>query len=159
MITNFVTKKNWIMRSTFKVLFYVNGSKEKNGVQPAYPFGHGLTYTTFGYSDLAVEEVSDGYDVSFTITNTGSFDAAEVAQVYVGEVNPDVARPAKELKGYDKVFVKAGESARVKVHLPESAFAFYDVDIHGWRVNHGLFDIMVGASVSDIRLSGQVDVR
>ena len=132
---------------------------EKNGVQPAYPFGHGLTYTTFRYSDLAVEETSGGYDVSFTVSNTGSFDAAEVAQVYVGEVNPCVARPEKELKGYDKVFVKAGETTRVNVHLPESAFAFYDVDIHDWRVNPGLFDIMVGASVSDIRLSGQVNLR
>ena len=132
---------------------------EKNGVQPAYPFGHGLTYTTFEYSDLAAKPVKDGFEVSFTIANTGDFDASEVAQVYVGEVSPVVARPAKELKGYEKVFIKAGESAQVKVLLPEFAFAFYDVDSHSWQVNPGAFDIMVGASVSDVRLQTIVNLR
>ena len=132
---------------------------EKNGVQPAYPFGHGLTYTTFEYSDLAAKPVKDGFEVSFTIANTGDFDASEVAQVYVGEVSPVVARPAKELKGYEKVFIKAGESAQVKVLLPEFAFAFYDVDSHSWQVNPGAFDIMVGASVSDVRLQTSVNLR
>ena len=129
---------------------------EKNGVCPAYAFGHGLTYTTFEYSDLKTVKAGDGYDVTFTVTNTGDFDAAEVAQVYVGEQNPVVVRPAKELKGYDKVFVKAGESAEVKVHLPESAFAYYDVDIHGWNVTPGMFNIMVGAASDDIRLQTEV---
>ena len=132
---------------------------EKNGVMPAYPFGYGLTYTTFEYSGLSVKSVKDGVEVAFTLTNTGNFDASEVAQVYVGEVNPTVLRPAKELKGYKKVFVKAGESAQVKVHLPKSAFAYYDVDIHDWTVNPGLFNINVGASAADIRLSEQVFVK
>ena len=125
---------------------------EKNGVQPAYSFGHGLTYTTFEYSDIAVKPSQNGYDVTFTLSNTGQYDAAEVAQVYVGEVNPTVLRPSKELKAYKKVFVKAGESVQVDVHLPKSAFAFYDVDSHDWKVNPGEFNIMVGASSSDIRL-------
>lgn len=132
---------------------------ERNGVQPAYPFGHGLTYTSFEYSDLAVTPAADGFDVTFTVTNTGSFDAAEVAQVYVGELNPCVPRPAKELKGYDKLYVKAGESAQVTVRLPESAFAFYDVDIHDWRINPGAFRIHVGASSADIRLSTEVELN
>ena len=125
---------------------------EKNGVQPAYSFGHGLTYTTFEYSDIAVKPSQNGYDVTFTLSNTGQYDAAEVAQVYVGEVNPTVLRPSKELKTYKKVFLKAGESQQVNVHLPKSAFAFYDVDSHDWKVNPGEFNIMVGASSSDIRL-------
>ena len=125
---------------------------EKNGVQPAYSFGHGLTYTTFEYSDIAVKPSQNGYDVTFTLSNTGQYDAAEVAQVYVGEVNPTVLRPSKELKAYKKVFLKAGESQQVNVHLPKSAFAFYDVDSHDWKVNLGEFNIMVGASSSDIRL-------
>ena len=132
---------------------------ERNGVQPTYPFGHGLTYTSFEYSDLAVTPAADGFDVTFTVTNTGSFDAAEVAQVYVGELNPCVPRPAKELKGYDKVYVKAGESAQMTVRLPESAFAFYDVDIHDWRINPGTFRIHVGASSADIRLSTEVELN
>jgi beta-glucosidase len=132
---------------------------ERNNVQPAYPFGHGLTYTTFEYSDLVVRPSGDGADVLFTLSNTGSFDAAEVAQVYVGERQPCVARPAKELKGFEKIFVKAGESVHVKVHLPKSAFSFYDMDIHDWRVNPGVFDIRVGASVSDIRLSDEITIK
>lgn len=132
---------------------------ERNGVKPAYPFGYGLTYTTFDYSDLKVKRVRDGYDVSFVLTNTGDFDAAEVAQVYVGEQNPCVPRPAKELKGYDKVFVKKGESAEVTVRLPESAFAFYDVDIHDWRVNPGTFNIMVGPSSQEIILQTEVTLK
>lgn len=124
---------------------------EKNDVQPAYPFGHGLTYTTFEYSDITVTPSRGGYDLTFTLSNTGQYDAAEVAQVYVGEVNPTVLRPSKELKAYKKVFVKAGESVQVDVHLPKSAFAFYDVDSHDWKINSGEFNIMVGASSGDIR--------
>ena len=132
---------------------------EKNGVKPAYPFGHGLTYTTFEYSDLSAKAVKGGVEVAFTLTNTGDYDASEVAQVYVGEVKPTVPRPAKELKGYKKVFVKAGESAQVKVFLPKSAFAFYNVEVHDWTVNPGAFDINVGASVADTRLYEQVIIK
>ena len=129
---------------------------EKNDVSPLYPFGYGLTYTSFEYSDLMVSEKGDGVDVTLTVTNTGEYDAAEVVQVYVGEDNPCVARPAKELKGYDKVFIPKGESAVVTVRLPESAFAFYDVDIHDWRINPGTFTIMVGASSQDIKLKEHI---
>ena len=129
---------------------------EKKGVSPLYPFGYGLTYTSFEYSDLMVSENGDGVDVTLTVTNTGNFDAAEVVQIYVGEDNPCVARPAKELKGYDKVFIPKGESAVVNVSLPESAFAFYDVDIHDWRINPGTFTIMVGASSQDIKLKEHI---
>ena len=129
---------------------------EKKGVSPLYPFGHGLTYTSFEYSDLMVSRNGDGVDVTLTVTNTGNFDAAEVVQVYVGEDNPCVARPAKELKGYDKVFIPKGESAVVTVRLPRSAFAFYDVDIHDWRINPGSFTIMVGASSQDIKLKEHI---
>ena len=129
---------------------------EKKGVSPLYPFGHGLTYTSFEYSDLMVSRNGDGVDVTLTVTNTGNFDAAEVVQIYVGEDNPCVARPAKELKGYDKVFIPKGESAVVNVRLPESAFAFYDVDIHDWRINPGSFTIMVGASSQDIKLKEHI---
>ena len=74
----------------------------------------------------------------------------------MGEDNPCVARPAKELKGYDKVFIPKGESAVVTVRLPRSAFAFYDVDIHDWRINPGTFTVSVGTSVEDIRLKQQI---
>ena len=82
--------------------------------------------------------------------------AAEVAQVYVGELCPSVPRPVKELKGYARVQLGKGESKSVTVHLGKEAFAFYDVNIHDFRVNAGKFSIMVGASVGDIRLNTEV---
>lgn len=129
---------------------------DRLGTKPLYPFGYGLTYGDFEYSDLAVVSSGDGVDVKFTLTNHGKMAAAEVAQVYVGELCPSVPRPVKELKGYARVQLGKGESKSVTVHLGKEAFAFYDVDIHDFRVNAGKFSIMVGASVGDIRLNAEV---
>ncbi len=129
---------------------------DRLGTKPLYPFGYGLTYGDFEYSDLAVVPSRDGVDVKFTLTNNGKMAAAEVAQVYVGELCPSVPRPVKELKGYARVQLGKGESKSVTVHLGKEAFAFYDVDIHDFRVNAGKFSIMVGASVGDIRLNAEV---
>ncbi len=129
---------------------------DRLGTKPLYPFGYGLTYGDFEYSNLAVVPSGDGVDVKFTLTNNGKMAAAEVAQVYVGELCPSVPRPVKELKGYARVQLGKGESKSVTVHLGKEAFAFYDVDIHDFRVNAGKFSIMVGASVGDIRLNAEV---
>ena len=129
---------------------------DRLGTKPLYPFGYGLTYGDFEYSDLSVVPSGDGVDVKFTLTNNGKMAAAEVAQVYVGELCPSVPRPVKELKGYARVQLGKGESKSVTVHLGKEAFAFYDVDIHDFRVNAGKFSIMVGASVGDIRLNTEV---
>ena len=117
-----------------------------------YPFGFGLSYTTFEYSDLSVSEDS----VTFTLTNTGSMDGAEVAQVYVGKKESDVFRPKKELKGFTKVFLKAGESKTVTVPLDDKAFRYYNVDTLNWEVEAGEYQIYVAASVADVRLEGSV---
>ena len=132
---------------------------DRNGTEPLWPFGYGLTYTTFSYSDLSVKEAGDGFDISFRLSNTGKYDASEVAQVYVGELQPCVPRPLKELKGFSKVSLPRGESSTVTVHLPRTSFAYYDEDIHDWRVNPGKFRIMVGSSSRDILLEAEVDVR
>lgn len=129
---------------------------DRLGTKPLYPFGYGLTYGDFEYSNLSVVPSGDGIDVKFTLTNNGKMAAAEVAQVYVGELCPSVPRPVKELKGYARVQLGKGESKSVTVHLGKEAFAFYDVDIHDFRVNAGKFSIMVGASVGDIRLNTEV---
>lgn len=129
---------------------------DRLGTKPLYPFGYGLTYGDFEYSDLSVVPSGDGVDVKFTLTNHGKMAAAEVAQVYVGELCPSVPRPVKELKGYARVQLGKGESKSVTVHLGKEAFAFYDVDIHDFRVNAGKFSVMVGASVGDIRLNTEV---
>ena len=119
-----------------------------------YPFGFGLSYTTFAYSDLKVTE--DG--VTFTITNTGSRDGAEVAQLYVGLPGSKILRAAKELKGFTKVFLKAGESKTVTIPFDKYTFRYWNVKKNGWAVEGGTYAISVGSSVEDICLTGTLDV-
>ena len=132
---------------------------DRSQVKPLYPFGHGLTYTTFEYSDLKVTPAKGGCDVQITLTNTGAYDASEVVQVYVGEENPSVPRPVKELKAFKKAHLAAGESQVLNFRLDNEAFAFYDVGSHDWKVNPGQFNIYVGASAGDVRMYGSVNIR
>ena len=117
-----------------------------------YPFGFGLSYTTFEYSDIEVNEEG----VSFTITNSGSRDGAEVAQLYVGLPNGKVFRPKKELKGFAKVFLKAGESKKVSIAFDDKTFRYFNVNTNNWEVEDGKYVISVGASSVDIRLTAEV---
>ncbi|MDD2981033.1 MAG: glycoside hydrolase family 3 C-terminal domain-containing protein [Hespellia sp.] len=128
---------------------------ETANVPVRFPFGYGLSYTSFAYSDLQEEKDK----VTFTITNTGKADGAEIAQIYVGMRSAKIYRPVKELKGFTKVFLKAGESKRVTVELDDKAFRYFDVSSNSWEVEGGTYTIMVGASVQDIRLSGEVEVE
>ena len=132
---------------------------DRSEVKPLYPFGHGLTYTTFEYSDVKVTPAKDGCNVELTLTNTGDYDASEVVQVYVGEENPSVPRPVKELKAFKKVALASGESQVLRFRLDKDAFAFYDVDTHDWKVNPGQFNIYVGASAGDVKHSASVNIR
>lgn len=120
-----------------------------------FPFGFGLSYTTFEYSDLSVT----GKEASFTLKNTGGMDGAEVAQLYVSKPGGDVFRPAKELKGFAKVFLKAGESKKVTIPLDDKAFRYFNVDTNRFEVEDGAWVVMIGASVADIKLSGTVEVQ
>lgn len=131
---------------------------DRNDVEPLFEFGYGLSYSDFRYSGLVLEQTDEGVEVSFELTNTGKYDAAEIVQIYVGDRESSVLRPEKELKGYDKVFLKAGETARVKVLLGQESFRYYDIDSHDFIVEPGVFDISVGSSSSDIRLSGSIYV-
>ena len=128
-----------------------------------FPFGHGLSYTTFEYSDVKVSsdkiKDTDSVTVSFKIKNTGSVDGAEIAQVYVSDVESTIYRPAKELKGFKKVFLKAGEEKEIEISLDKRAFAYYNVNIHDWHVESGDFKVLVGASSRDIRLETAVYVE
>jgi beta-glucosidase len=133
---------------------------DRAGVEPRYPFGFGLSYTTFRYGDLRVEPAragsAAGAEVSFTLTNTGARSGAEVAQVYVRDVQSSVPRPVRELKAFERVVLAPGASRRVTLPLGERAFAFYDVATHAWRVEGGAFEIGVGASSRDIRLTREI---
>ena len=117
-----------------------------------YPFGYGLSYTTFAYSNLKV----NADHVTFTLTNTGKRDGAEVAQLYVAKPDAKVFRPAKELKGFAKVFLKAGESKTVTIPLDDKAFRYWNVLTDRWEVEGGSYQLLVGASVQDIRLTADI---
>lgn len=127
-----------------------------------FPFGHGLSYTTFKYSNLVIDndeiKDTDVLKVSFNVTNIGSIDGAEVAQLYVTDKESTIFRPTKELKGFKKVFIKAGETANISLELDKRSFAYYNTDIADWHVESGDFDILIGASSRDIRLNGTVKV-
>ena len=130
---------------------------EKNNVKPQFPFGFGLSYTTFKYSGLTVKPLSEGrYEVSFDVRNTGQRAGADVAQVYVGAAAAPVARPAKELKGMAKVDLKPGESKRVAVTLDQRAFAYYDAEAKQWKTAAGDYGVLVGRSSEQIELRGTI---
>ncbi len=124
------------------------------GVPVRYPFGYGLSYTSFAYSGLK----ASGTAVTFTVANTGDRDGAEIAQVYVSCVNGKVFRPAKELKGFAKVFLKAGERRTVTVALDDKAFRYFNVKTNRWEVETADYAVSVGASVADIRLTDEIHV-
>ena len=128
-------------------------------IEPLFPFGHGLSYTTFKYSNLNLvpAPAAPGLPVTveFELTNTGSRAGAEVAQVYVQEVSPSLPRPLKELKGFKKVFLQPGEKQKVSVVLDRNAFAHYDPDKKAWVADKGAYKIMVGSSSRDLLLDGK----
>ena len=122
-----------------------------------FPFGHGLSYAKFEYSDLDLKKESEtDYVVSYTVKNVSSVDGAEISQVYVRDPFASVSRPDKELKGFAKTPLKAGESKRVSVRLNARSFAFYSLPHKSWYVENGEFEILVGASSRDIRLKQQI---
>ncbi|MFI6070526.1 beta-glucosidase [Actinoplanes sp. NPDC051343] len=122
-----------------------------------YPFGHGLSYTTFAYSDLEVSG-TDTVTVSCTVTNTGARAGREVVQLYVGDPDAAVRRPVRELRGFDKVTLEPGGSARVTFTLSGRDFAYWDVAADAWRLEGGDFIIEVGASSRDIRLHATINL-
>lgn len=129
-----------------------------SGVEPRYPFGYGLSYTTFDYSNLKLEKTgSHEVTVSFNIKNTGKMDASEVAQVYVHDAEASVPRPFKELKGYEKVFLKKGEEKRLSVVLDERAFSYYDMNLHRFVLERGVFEILVGPVSDRLPLRGAIE--
>lgn len=124
-------------------------------VRVLYPFGFGLSYTEFQYRDLTVNP--EGAEV--TLTNTGNRDGAEVAQLYIGMKDGKVFRPAKELKGFQKVFLKAGESRRVHIPFDDKTFRYWNVRTDQWETEGGTYTIMIGASCLDIRLRTETEIE
>jgi beta-glucosidase len=134
---------------------YLNGS-------PLFPFGHGLSYTIFAYSNLKLSAKQINADGSITATvdvkNTGKVAGDEVVQLYIHDVSPSLKRPAKELRGFERITLAPGQTKKVTLTIPGSRLAFYDEKIHDFRVEAEAIDVMVGSSSDDIRLKSQFRV-
>ncbi len=120
-----------------------------------FPFGYGLSYTTFAYSNLTVTDK----DVTFTVTNTGNRDGAEIAQLYVGKKESGLIRPKKELKGFAKVWLRAGESREVTISFDDKTFRYFSTRSDQWEVEGGTYQIYVGANVLDTALTGELKIQ
>ena len=120
-----------------------------------FPFGYGMSYTTFAYSDMAADEQG----VSLTVTNTGSVAGTEIVQLYVAKKNSELFRPAKELKGFARVTLAPGEKQRITITLDDKAFRFWNVKANRWEIEGGEYELLVGASAEDIRLCEKISVH
>ena len=134
---------------------------DKSTVKPLFPFGYGLSYTSFAYKNLTISPPSSDQQVTmaFDVTNTGTRAGAEVAEVFVGDRHAPVPRPVKELKGFKKVSLTPGETKNLTVTLDRRAFSYYDVKSHAWTVAPGDFDLFVARSAADIELTGKVTLH
>ena len=132
---------------------------DQEKIEPLFPFGFGQSYTTFAYTNVAVKHAADGYDVTFTLTNTGTREGVEVPQVYVGPPpSAPVAMAVKALAGFERVTLAPGASKKVTVHVDSRALSYWSVTDHGWKVASGRRTFMVGASSRDIKLRTEVTV-
>ena len=129
---------------------------EEKNIEPLFPFGFGLSYTTFKYSNLRLSTDAlakgDTLNVTVDVTNTGKVAGSEVVQLYIGDVKASVPRPAKELKGFDKAFLLPGQTKTLTFTISQRDLAFWDVNSNDWLAEDGDFDVLIGASVADVRL-------
>ncbi len=132
---------------------------DTKGIEPLYPFGFGLSYTTFELSKPKLKVSADTYKVSVTLANTGDRDGAEVVQLYVSEDNPTVLRPKKELKAFRKVQLAAGGRATVELEIDRADLAFWDDTLHDWNTNPGAYTLSIGTSSADIALTLPLTVK
>jgi beta-glucosidase len=132
---------------------------DARAIEVTYPFGHGLTYTSFTYSDLDIESDADGLRVSVTIENTGARDGREVVQVYVGSPSSSAPRAVRELKGFANIEIAAGASQRVTIDIARGDLAYWDDSAARWVVAGGTYEVSAGASSRDIRLAASVDIE
>jgi beta-glucosidase len=131
--------------------------------EPLYPFGYGLSYTTFAYSNVKTDRTEykpgDPVKVSVRVKNTGSRDGDEVVQVYVNYPNSKVERPAKQLKGFKRTFIKAGEEKTIEITIAPDELAYWDVDKHKFVVEQGAVNLMIGSSSAHIHQKTQIKFK
>jgi len=136
---------------------------DKENIEPLFPFGYGLSYTTFEYSDLKLSldkmKTNDTLRVSLTVTNAGKVDGTEVVQLYISDKQASVEREVKALKSFQRVSLKTGESKSVTMKIDKTALSFYDVKVKKWFAEPGEFEVLIGASSRDIRLKGEFELK
>lgn len=132
---------------------------DKHPEEICYPFGHGLSYTDFAYENLHAEVKEDALQISFDIENAGEWDGQETAQIYIGNPDSIVPRPVKELKAFEKVFLQKGEKKTVSVSVSLAELGYYNIMLSDWVTENGRYDVYVGSSSRDIRLSSHILLR
>lgn len=125
------------------------------GLKVLFPFGYGLSYTSFSYSDLKVNKEG----VTFKLKNTGAYDGAEIAQLYIGKESDQIFRPIRELKGFQKVFLKAGEEKDVLIPFDDKTFRYYNIFTNKWEIEGGTYHVSVGVNADEIVLQSEIDVN
>ncbi|MDO9255667.1 MAG: glycoside hydrolase family 3 C-terminal domain-containing protein [Bacteroidales bacterium] len=132
---------------------------DKNNTKLMFPFGFGLSYTTFEYSNLRIENVSDQkYIAHFDVKNTGKVDGTEIAQLYVSELKPSIDRPVKELKGFQKILIRRNETKTFDIPLNASQLGFFDPTAKAWKLNKGKYMVQVGSSSVEMKLKGEIEL-
>ena len=135
---------------------------ENKNIKPLYPFGYGLSYTDFEYSDLKISNEKftedDTIKISVKIKNIGSMKGAETAMLFIGDPKSSVQRPKKELKGFKKVFLGIGESADIEFQITKKDLSYWDTKLHYWNAEKGEFLILIGSSSADIKFSGKIEM-
>jgi beta-glucosidase len=132
---------------------------DKHDIKPLFPFGYGLSYTTFSYSDIDTKPAGDLCEVTFKVKNTGKVEGIEIPQLYVHDPDNTIVSPVKELKKFDRISLKPGETKEVRFILKKTDFAHYDADKEAWGTHPGTYDILVGGSSRDIKLHSKMTVE
>ncbi|MHA1230232.1 MAG: glycoside hydrolase family 3 C-terminal domain-containing protein [Candidatus Helarchaeota archaeon] len=163
-ITNEKGKKEIIRKVFYEEGIFVGYRYfDKNNIEPLFPFGFGLSYTNFDYSNLKIDknimQTNDSVKITVDIKNTGDRYGAEIVQLYVQDVESSVERPIKELKGFTKLYLNPGEKKTAEFVITEQDLSYYDINSQSWKVEEGTFKILIGASSRDIKLEGQLEYK
>lgn len=132
---------------------------DKHPEEIGYPFGHGLSYTKFEYKSAEVNLNGGCINIKVNVKNTGEFDGAETVQVYIGAPNVTYTRPIKELKGFKKKFIKKGEEREFEFSIPMAEVGYYNIMLHAWVTEPGIYDVMIGSSSRDIKFKKSVEYK